>query len=92
MRTKRSQKRCKREPNAAKKKPTRSKNEPKGSQRAPKVSQKAIIMHPRIALSARVDFGSEERGSVIYFLSHFSTIFRLKSRQKIDAKNDVEKT
>ena len=57
MRTKRSQKRCKREPNAT----TRSKNEPNDSQRVPKVSQKSVIMHPRIALSARVDFGKKRR-------------------------------
>ena len=67
VRTKRNQKRCKREPNAVKKEPKRSKNEPKGSQRAPKVSQKAIIMHPRIALSARVDFGSEQGGTTQSF-------------------------
>jgi hypothetical protein len=60
----------------------RSKNDPKGSQRAPKVSQNSVIMHPRIALSARVDFGSEKEGKVIYFLSHFSTIFHQKANQK----------
>ena len=66
----------------------RSKNDPKGSQRAPKVSQKSVIMHPRIALSARVDFGSEKG----LFVEPFFNNFPSKSQSKIDAKNDVEKT
>ena len=79
------------EPMGAKSEPKRSQRVRKGSQRVPKGSERATKMVPKIALGARVDFGSENGAYIGMFLGEVWFIFRLKSQPKIHAKIDVKK-
>ena len=88
----RRKKKTKMKPKGTKRVPKGTQRVPKGSQRMPKGSGRATKMDPKIALGAKVDFGSKKEVSPESFWEPFLINFPPKSRSKIDAKTDVEKT